>query len=305
MYLLKLNISIKRIINGIFLLLLMFFTLFNCKTEDETLETSNSLKNYTFGAKDVKITYDIQGKPVALGNNAINYNSGSRITIIDPYYYFTYNDIGKISTISATANTMYSTEDASITYNNQNLLQTELVRFVQTQRPNKTFEFSRKFIYDNSQKLVEIVENSIELNGIPSLRRELLSYDREGNIIQIIKQISINNGENYHNESTTKLTYDTKNNPFYNLLVNAGIVKQFTLLQHFGIPTISLGHANLKLQYYNPHNLLSLKTTTPTGKTKTIRYQYTYDKKDFPISLVKTITKSETEISREYYNWYY
>lgn len=305
MNLLKQNISLKKIINSSLLLFLVLVTSFNCKIEEETIYNNNRLKSYTIGTNEINISYDLQGKPIVLGKNAINYNSSSRITIMDPYYYFTYNILGKISTISAVANNNYNVEDASITYNNQNLIQNESVSFIQVSNPNINTTFSRNFIYDNTDKLIEIIENYKGIKGVYLLKKQLLSYDNDRNIIKITKQISRNSGKNYHNESVTIFTYDSKKNPFYNLLVDAGMVNNFTLLQHFGIPTISLGHANLKLQYYSPNNLLSTETTTHTGNTKIINYQYQYNKEDLPINLIKTTTNSETGINRAHFRWLY
>jgi len=305
MNLLHKKLSTKWVISNFVLVFLVLFILFNCKIDEETISHNNRLNSYSTGTNEVKVSYDIQGKPIVLGNNAINYNSGSRITIMDPYYYFTYNSLGKISTISAVANNNYNVEDASITYNSQNLIQNQSISFIHTSNPNVIIDFSRDFIYNNTEKLIEIVENYKEVNEIYSLKKQLLSYDNDGNIIKITKQISINNGKNYHNESVTTFTYDTKKNPFYNLLVDAGMINHFTLLQHFGIPTISLGYANLKLQYYSSNNLLSTKTTTHTGHVKTTNYQYQYNKNNLPISLIKTITSSKTGISRAQFSWLY
>ena len=66
------GIVAKRVLNLAILSLL--FALYNCKIDEDTINHSSRLKLYTSGTNTYNIRYDIQGKPIVIGNNAINYN---------------------------------------------------------------------------------------------------------------------------------------------------------------------------------------------------------------------------------------
>lgn len=299
----KKGIATKKVINGIILCLI--FTLYNCKVDDEIIYHNTLLKLYSVGNNTFNITYDIQGKPIIIGDNAINYNSSAKITIIDPNYYFTYDKHNNINTISAISNTMYSLEDASIKYNEQGLLQEETISYIQTSKPNTTIDIVRNFTYDENQKLIEILEKSPKKNKTNSFKKQLIYYDNKGNITKIEQFESSNNEISYHRQHVSSFTYDTKKNPFFHLLLDAGVSNNYTKLQYFGIPSISLGLENLKLQYYSKNNLLSVKKIMENGDINTVNYQYQYNTDNLPISLIKTAINSKTGISRQHLSWLY
>ncbi len=297
------GIATRRIINGIILCLI--FTLYNCKVDDEMMYHNTHLKQYTINTNTFNITYDIQGKPIIIGQNAINYNSSSKITIIDPYYYFTYNEHNNINTISAISNAVYSLEDASLKYNAQGLIQTETINYIVASNPNTTIEMVRNFTYSDNQKLIEILEKKLKKNEVNLIKKLLIYYDNKDNIVKTEHFISLNSGISYQKEYVVLFTYDTKKNPFYNLLLDAGVLNNYTKLQYFGVPTISLGSGNLKLQYYSKHNLLSSKKIRNNESINTVNYQYMYNIDSLPINLVKTTINSKNEMNREHFSWLY
>lgn len=277
------------------LLVLIFATglFYQCSSDDgsNSQEQNVRLTSYSFNANEYNLTYNDQDRLTGLetsgGMQNVIYDANGQLIQVGIFSY-TYNSQGRVAAIT-TPNGI----DIAISYNNEG----QMALLTSNTSPNST---STSLEY-NGTKLVSLT--GYNSNNM-SYARVTLTYDND-NIVQITEDRS-SDGVNYVNRSVFSITYDSKNNPDYNVLNKAGVISQInTIVLHQSlrlIPSNSGGFIN----YYSKNNILSTQYANNLGDSEIETYDYVYDVNNYPISAEYERRSSDGNFDTEYYRtWTY
>lgn len=266
-------------------LFMLAVTLSNCSKNDDATsqipqEESIRLKNYTKDDVNFDMTYNEN-------NQLFKYqygNSSSKVTLTLQYdeegnitkngYGYTYNTQGNIADINS------SYLNAVLNYNTEGQLKSMNSHYTYT---TTDITATTNFEYDSNNRLYIINEYSNDVTASP-YAKTTLTYDANGNITQ--KQIKrSNDGIDFYLFQTTTYTYDTKNNPFFNVVNHAGLKDAVSIQDFVSLRTLAFGGQIGKayLNFYSPNNLL-----TEENSLKIVTYNYTYNEDEYPITLMQT-----------------
>ena len=284
-------------------------TIFNCSNDDSddthTQATGNiRLSEFSLGASEYSITYNEDNVITNFDSSSdtnypkiVVYNSENQIIQFGRYSY-TYNAQGRISHITEPDNSRNRNIQTTIIYNNNGLVANQTFRFTNSGSGETTY-VTRIFEYDTNNLLISITEENDSYTT-----RELLNYDSNDNVVQLISQTS-HDGVTFSNRRTTNYTYDNKKNPGKNVLNNLTTPSNFSFYYIHNIFTMDLGnYAYFRLIHYSNNNITSSHLTYSSGyKNKT--YNYVYNDEGFPTALEIHSASSDGTENYYYKTWTY
>ena len=246
----------------------------------------NYLSSYNYGGSDIRnVIYDAENKVI---RNWI--------------FEYTYNNLGQVTAMTEDDGSSAINKQATFIYNNEGLVARSYNQFSYAST-GETTHFTREFEYDTDGRLVSFTEKE---SG-QSTYRFLISYDGNGNIVQIKWQSSYD-GSPYSDLYTYSWTYDDKKNPRYALLNRMGVSDHTSLVYAMEMGGDShqfLGnYVYLRMNYYNPNNMLTFSYSSSSGSFSNT-YEYVYNEEGYPTSVEETRNLSDGSIDMRYYSWEY
>ncbi|MDX1769379.1 MAG: hypothetical protein R3294_15075 [Arenibacter troitsensis] len=304
----------KKVFNQIAILILAL-TLINCsKNDDGDLtpveqighqEQYTRLTSYSQNSKEYSLTYNANGSIKNYehfnypGENSlanVEYDANNRIAKNGAFTY-TYNSIGKISTI---LEVIGSTEiEYLLDYNPDG----QLTAHTRYTTDGSRIHTQHKIKYNLNNQIAEI--NIYSLYSTPNYSKHSFTYDGLGNLVQDKNELSWENRNDYFESSRTRYTYDSKKNPIYGILYKSGLTNDFSVINFKQMHSISAGY----FYYYPPNNLVSLEVNSvgnPSNNYITTNY-YFYNEDNLPTTMDYSKTKSngETTLTENYKTWTY
>ncbi len=250
---------------------------FSCNNDDDTQPEQNiRLKAYSESANEYELNYNEDGtlksyqyQSEGLLKTTIIYDDEGRIKQNGNTSY-TYNNQGRVSKMTRRSGSR--TIETTIVYNNEGLIASLTSR-------NETVGITTTsiFEYDSQNRIKSLTEES---SG--SFVKTSLVYGTNDNIEQMLIERS-SDGVSYREYNVRNYTYDTKNNPNYNVLTKIGVsstINVFRIKPSFKIGNVIAYEA---VYFYSKNNLLSYQSLYSEG-TVTRSYDYVYDENNYPTS---------------------
>ncbi|MBJ2173226.1 hypothetical protein JBL43_03200 [Aureibaculum sp. A20] len=233
------------------------------------------LKSYTENVNEIDLVYSDDNRLSKIGYTTFNYDAEGRIIKNDKISY-NYNDLGQVSQIISNKGGSFGNLETEIVYNTDSLI----VSFVSKYERGDLGTATSTFEYDGNKRLKTIIEKGADGRGYG---RITLTYDDNNNIVQQLKEKSYD-GTSYRQVSVSNYTFDTKNNPSYNVLSKTGNSNTINIFHIIYNLSIGGQSAYETLYYYSKNNILSSKVTGASGNAATQTYTYVYDENDYPVS---------------------
>ncbi|MCX7547820.1 hypothetical protein OS188_07635 [Xanthomarina sp. F1114] len=300
----------RTLLKQSFLTLIILLSLFNCSTDDDgediiTPPENTRLKTYSFNSNEYLVTYNTDGyvseyrnSPDTPGN--IVYNSDNKIIQLG-VQSFNYNSQGRISEITMPDTATYSNQKTNLTYNNDGLIAHQTLSYVNNSGETKNMQ--RLFEYNANKELISITEKYIS-DSVYS--RNLISYDSNGNVSQVINYYSHDDVLYSYLQDYT-FVYDTKKNPSKLLLSDCGVTSNFSLYNMISLSTTNFfgNYTLFRLSYFSNNNVISSEYSSDFGSSNNSVYTYVYNDKDYPTSVEIYNTYSNGSNSTHYRTWTY
>ncbi|HLV14141.1 MAG TPA: hypothetical protein VKY41_03095 [Xanthomarina sp.] len=166
----------------------------------------------------------------------------------------------------------------------------------------ETKNIQRLFEYNTNKELISITEKNLS-DSVYS--RDLISYDSNGNVSQVINYYS-NDDVLYSYLQDYTFVYDTKKNPSKLLLNDCGVTSNFSLFDMISLTTKYFGYSTLfRIRYFSNNNIISSEYSSDFGSSNNSVYTYVYNDKDYPTSVEIYNTYSNGPNSTHYRTWTY
>ncbi len=164
-------------------------------------------------------------------------------------------------------------------------------------------------VYDSANKLLSVTEHDIFVN--PRYIKNTLIYDSNGNAIQVISEKS-SNGSTYTPNRVSTFTYDTKKNPYYDIIKSIGITEPISVIKiipSLGYTIINGYNSEERIFFYSPNNKIT-SATPSTYYNTSFESEFVYNTANYPIAAERnrqTVNVSTGVLTEDtlFYNWNY
>ncbi|QCX39716.1 hypothetical protein FF125_15155 [Aureibaculum algae] len=274
-------------------IVLFMMTLSNLSISDIYGQQSDNIRliSYAENTNKIDLSYNDNNLLTSIGYTTLNYDSESRIDQIGKVSY-AYNELGQISKIINEKTASLGNLETEITYDKDSLITSFVSKYGKADLGTATSTFE----YDKNKRLKRIIEKGADGRGYG---RITLAYDDKNNIVQQLKEKSYD-GTSYRQVTVSNYTYDTKNNPDYNVLTQTGNSSEINLFHLIYNIAIGGQSAYETVYYYSKNNILSSEVISVEGNAATQTYSYVYDKNNYPVSAeLEYAFSSDTSFNRK------